>query len=239
MAPDRQLFLCPARRAAKVTGEDAGAPEGDDTGMTPQKRPGQIAYERMIDRYIETDGAEATAIAAEIERAFAVCGTILVLDIAGFSRLTARRGVVFYLAMVRRMQVLAGQVMDRYDGSVIKFEADNLFALFDSVDHALAFALDMQNGFQAMNVLTEDDADIYASIGIATGDVLLIDGKDAWGHAMNVASKLGEDLAQGAEILVDADSFAAAEKGRYRVEPVRFATSGLEIPAVRLLGRVP
>ncbi|MGB0412517.1 MAG: adenylate/guanylate cyclase domain-containing protein [Pikeienuella sp.] len=193
-------------------------------------------YDELIDRYIESGKTEKPIIAAEIEAAFSVDATVFVLDLSGFSRLTAKRGIIFYLAMVRRMQRLSQQLIGDHDGTIVKFEADNLFAIFDTVDHALQFAWELKAGFAGMNIVTEADADIFISVGIASGKILLIDNRDMWGEAMNVASKLGEDLAKKSEILVHADSFETVEdQSQYRVEPRRYDISGISISAVSVL----
>lgn len=193
-------------------------------------------YDVMIDRYIEAGRSEKPIVAAEIEAAFSVEATVFVLDLSGFSRLTAKRGIVFYLAMVRRMQRLCRQTIDDHDGTIVKFEADNMFAIFDSVDHALQFAWELKAGFAGMNMITEDDADIFISVGIASGQILLIDDKDMWGGPMNLASKLGEDLAEKGEILVHVDSFAmVADPTQYHTEPRSYDISGISIPAVSVL----
>lgn len=194
-------------------------------------------YERLIDLYIETQGSKREAISAEIEARFSIQTTILVLDIAGFTRLTREFGIVHYLAMIRRMQLLTNSLIGDHSGDVIKFEADNMFAHFPNVDCAISFALDMLNGFQAMNIMTDDISDIHASIGIASGPVLTIEHKDAWGSAMNLASKLGEDLAQKDEILVQEASFLASEApDNYRTERIEYPISGITIKARRILG---
>lgn len=193
-------------------------------------------YDRLIDEYIGAGKSEKPAIAARIEAAFSVDATVFVLDLSGFSRLTAKHGVIFYLAMVRRMQRLCRQVIDDHNGMIVKFEADNLFALFDDVDSALAFAWELRAGFAGMNIITEDDADIHMSVGIASGHILLIGGHDMWGGAMNIASKLGEDIAARDEILVHAPSFeSVADKSRYEVEEFVYDVSGITIPSVSVL----
>jgi class 3 adenylate cyclase len=191
----------------------------------------------MIDAYIEAGGVERAEIAARIERNFSVEGTILSLDISGFSRLTAKHGVIHYLAMVRRMQRVTSSFMERHKGEVIKYEADNLFALFETVDDAILFALEVRNAFEGMNVLTEDDSDIHVCIGIASGSVLVIEGKDAWGGPMNLASKLGEDIAGRGEILVHEESFAtSSDRERYLTQAVSYNISAITIPAVHIEG---
>ncbi len=205
--------------------------------MPVRNLPTQRDYERLIDRYIEARGAERDEIEAEIHKSFSIDVTLLVLDLSGFSRLTAEYGVIHYLAMVRRMHLLTNTLIDDHSGKVIKFEADNLFAYFDSVDQAIHFAMEMQSGFKGMNVMTDDSSDIYASIGIATGPVLLIDQKDAWGAPMNLASKLGEDLAGKGEILVHEDAFAASKSpGSYETESKELSVSGITIKARLLKG---
>lgn len=191
----------------------------------------------MIDEYIEARDAKRSEIAARIERNFSIEGTILSLDISGFSRLTAKHGVVHYLAMVRRMQRVTSSFMERHNGEVIKYEADNLFAIFDTVDDAIHYALEVMNAFEGMNVLTDEDSDIHVCIGIASGSVLVIEGKDAWGAPVNLASKLGEDIAGRGEILVHADSFSASTyRTRYKTQDVTYNISAITIPAVHIEG---
>ena len=193
-------------------------------------------YDRLIDEYIGAGKADKAAIASQIEDAFSVNATVFVLDLSGFSRLTAKHGVIFYLAMVRRMQRLCRQVIGDHDGMIVKFEADNLFALFDDVDSALEFAWELKAGFAGMNIITEDDADIHMSVGIASGKILLIGGHDMWGGPMNIASKLGEDIAERDEILVHAGSFeTVANKARYEIEDRHYGVSGISIPAVSVI----
>lgn len=194
-------------------------------------------YERLIDLYIETQGGKRDDIAARIEARFSIETTILVLDIAGFTRLTREHGIVHYLAMIRRMQLLANSLIGEHSGDVIKYEADNMFAHFPNVDCAIGFALEMLNGFHAMNIMTDDISDIHASIGIASGSVLTIEHKDAWGSAMNIASKLGEDIAGKDEILVQEASFLESQSPEsYRTEQIDYPISGITIKARRILG---
>ena len=49
---------------------------------------------------------------------------------SGFSLLTRRYGIVHYLSMVRRMQEVTRPIVHDHSGSVVKFEADNGFAVF-------------------------------------------------------------------------------------------------------------
>ena len=132
---------------------------------------------------------------------------VLVMDMSGFSLLSYRHGIVHYLSMVLRMQMTARPVIEQYHGQVVKFEADNCFAMFDDPLAAVQAALALNTAFLALNTLTEDEFDIHVSIGIDYGDVLLIGGPDYFGNAVNRASKIGEDIGGPGEILITATAF--------------------------------
>ena len=110
-------------------------------------------------------------------------------------------------------------------GRVVKTEADNVFATFDDVPQALAAARAIQRSLDAANTFLPEDWDLHAAIGIGYGPMLLVGEDDLFGSEMNIASKLGEDVAGRGEILL---SSAARE----RVEAESDAT---EIP-VQLSG---
>jgi adenylate cyclase len=90
---------------------------------------------------------------------------------------------------------------------VVKFEADNCFAMFDDPLSAVRAAIALNTAFFAMNLLTEDEFDIRVSIGIDYGDVLLIGGPDYFGNPVNRACKIGEDIGGPGEILITAIAF--------------------------------
>src|SRR6185312_15874003 len=94
-------------------------------------------------------------------------------------------------------------------GTVIKQEADNLFAVFETPADALEAALDIFRGFETINGIVPDDRDIFGSIGIGCGPTLVIDDEDLFGCEVNLASKLGEDIAGASEILLTHDAHAA------------------------------
>lgn len=127
---------------------------------------------------------------------------VFVLDMSGFSLLTRKYGIVHYLSMVKRMQLTTEPIVRSYGGSMIKYEADNCFAVFPDPLSAVNAALAMQHAFEASNLMTSDDLDIYISCGIDYGKILVIEGEDCFGDAVNRASKLGEDVAAAREVLI-------------------------------------
>src|SRR5678809_594162 len=91
---------------------------------------------------------------------------VFVLDMSGFSRLTRKYGIIHYLSMVRRMQMTTGPIVKSFDGYMIKYDADNCFALFPSPLNAINAAIAMQHAFDAANILTADDLDIRIGCGV-------------------------------------------------------------------------
>jgi class 3 adenylate cyclase len=77
---------------------------------------------------------------------------VFVLDMSGFSLLTRKYGIIHYLSMVRRMQLTAEPIVKTYGGSMIKFEADNCFAVFPDTLSAVHAAIALQLAFRSSNL---------------------------------------------------------------------------------------
>jgi adenylate cyclase len=141
-------------------------------------------------------------ISEEIERDFTQRRAVLVLDMSGFSRTTQVHGVVSFLLMIHQMRLLAVPTIEAFDGTLVKAEADNLYCLFDGVEQAVSAAREIMRQLSTVNVLLPATRRLYASIGIGFGDLLVLGGHDLFGDEVNLASKLGEDVAQGGMILL-------------------------------------
>ncbi|HSO12538.1 MAG TPA: adenylate/guanylate cyclase domain-containing protein [Anaerolineales bacterium] len=152
------------------------------------------------------DLKERQRIENELWNEYGTKRAVFVLDMSGFSLLTRKYGIVHYLSMVKRMQLTTEPIVKSYGGSMIKYEADNCFAIFPDPLSAVNAALVMQHAFEASNLLTSNDLDIYVSCGIDYGKILVIEGQDCFGDAVNRASKLGEDVAAAREILITKDA---------------------------------
>jgi class 3 adenylate cyclase len=157
---------------------------------------------------------------------------VFVLDMSGFSLLTRKYGIVHYLSMVRRMQMTTEPIVKSYGGFMIKYEADNCFAVFPDPLSAVNAAVAMQHAFRAENLLTPDDQDIHISCGIDYGKILIVGREDCFGDPVNRASKMGEDLAVAGEILItkEAMEMIPASAGIHARE-MNVSISGITIPA--------
>ncbi|NEQ95135.1 MAG: adenylate/guanylate cyclase domain-containing protein [Cyanothece sp. SIO2G6] len=134
---------------------------------------------------------------------------VLVLDMSGFSRLTIEHGIVHFLAMIQRLVDIVAPIIVARHGTLFKQEADNVFAVFPTVDLAVTAAFKMLNALTIANQTLPEHQSLYASVGIGYGDVIALtepSGQpqlfDVFGSEMNLASKLGEDLAEPGEVLL-------------------------------------
>src|SRR5262245_6359403 len=157
---------------------------------------------------------------------------VFVLDMSGFSMLTRKYGIVHYLSMVRRMQLTTEPIVKSYGGQMLKYEADNCFAVFPEPLAAVNAAIAMQHAFKAENLLTSDDLDIHIACGIDYGKLLIIGHEDCFGDPVNRASKMGEDVAAAGEILItkEAMDMIPLEAGILSRE-ISISISGVNIPA--------
>lgn len=157
---------------------------------------------------------------------------VFVLDMSGFSLLTRKYGIVHYLSMVKRMQLTTEPIVKSYGGSMIKYEADNCFAVFPEPLSAVNAALAMQHAFEASNLMTSDDLDIYISCGIDYGRILVIKDEDCFGDAVNRASKLGEDVASAREILITKEAMDMIPREvNIKARDMSVSISGINITA--------
>ena len=168
-----------------------------------------------------------------IHEKFAETHAVLVLDMCGFSRLTARYGIIHFLSMIHRLHGIVLPIVRANGGTVVKTEADNVFAVFPDVPPAVATAIQIQERLDAANVFLPEDWDLHASLGIGFGELLMIGDEDMYGNEMNIASKLGEDIAGRGEVFLSAAAHARVADGKY--EPRQIPISAMMVTAYKLL----
>ncbi len=194
--------------------------------------------ERLFGLLDDADTATQPDVAAlerRLWRRFGRKGAAFVLDMSGTSRAVRERGIVPLLLRIRRMQRLGVPIIERHGGELVKAEADNLFAFFRHVRSAMDAAIDMQRALAADNRDRAPAWKIEACIGIAQGRALVLPNQDLFGDCVNIAAKLGEDLAQPNEILVALQAFSRLDDASaYSTEDISMTVSDLLIEAVRV-----
>ena len=200
------------------------------------------SFYRMIDRLDEAASRrDERKVEREIWAAYGRRCVVFVLDLSGFSETCRRNGICHYLTMIRRMHRAGRDALATFRGALVKFEADNMFAVFGSVDDACDCAVALNGAFRGMNLVEEEvDKHIGACIGIGIGRILLVPGADFFGDAVNQACRLGEDLARRDEILLTPAAYRALRgKQRWRFRERRFKRASNTIVARKLIYRRP
>jgi class 3 adenylate cyclase len=175
--------------------------------------------ERFLQELLERP-YERAELERRIEEEFSDECAVLVLDMAGFSRITRQHGVVPYLLMIHQMRLLAIPIVEAGGGFVVEAKADDLLCVFESVGEAVAASRTILSSLSVANVVLPSEFELYASIGIGWGRVLRLGPDRVAGDQVNQAAKLGEDIAGHGEILLTVDAFtalgdsAAAERRR-------------------------
>ena len=190
-------------------------------------------FQTLLLKFSQTEDKEdRKKIETALWKEFGTEYAVFVLDMSGFSMLTRKYGIVHYLSMVKRMQLTTEPIVKSYSGEMLKYEADNCFAVFPDPLSAVNAAISMQHAFTAENILTSDDFDIHIAVGIDYGKLLIIGHEDCFGDPVNRASKMGEDLAAAGEILVtkEAMDMIPAAAG-IRTRELSISISGINIPA--------
>jgi class 3 adenylate cyclase len=167
----------------------------------------------------------------ELERrildTFSLPKAILVLDMSGFSRTTHQYGIVTFLLMIHQTRRLSLLCVQKNRGVLVKAEADNLYCLFDTVPDAVAAARANNERLETANCVLPDEQRLYASIGIGFGDTLYVGEEDLFGDEVNLACKLGEDIAESGQILLTAAAAAVAPEIVAGCEKSTLSISGL------------
>jgi class 3 adenylate cyclase len=146
---------------------------------------------------------------------------VLVLDCSGFTRITQSKGVIHFLSLVVAMRDVIKPQFKAHDAIAWWHEADNLFAIFPTAFSALRSALAAQQAMYEANRVRESFNQMDVCIGLGSGKMLRIGTEDIYGDQMNLACKLGEDVARGREILIT-QAFYEEIKDRPEFKDLRF-----------------
>ncbi|MCK6585542.1 MAG: hypothetical protein L6Q49_20770, partial [Anaerolineales bacterium] len=103
-----------------------------------------ILQETLLNYSQESDPVKRKQLEDIIWQKYGTENTAFVLDMSGFSLLTRKYGIIHYLSMIRRMQLTVEPIIANYGGRIIKFEADNCFAVFPDPASAARTAITIQ-----------------------------------------------------------------------------------------------
>jgi class 3 adenylate cyclase len=165
--------------------------------------------EDLLNEMIESP-EKRREIQQTLEETFTQQRAIMVLDMSGFSRTTQMDGVVPFLLMIHQMKLVVRPALATFRGVLVKEEADNLFCLFENIADAVGASREITDRLAVVNLLLPERKRLYVSIGIGYGKLLNVENQDVFGDEMNIASKLGEDVAGMGQVLLTASAAEAA-----------------------------
>jgi adenylate cyclase len=165
---------------------------------------------------------------------------VVFTDTADFTLRTARDGILHFLMVFDAVTSLAEDVVKRTGGEMVKVEGDSLLIRYEDANEAVRGVLELDEAIQAYNRGRPENEQVHFSYGVGYGDILDTD-DDMFGLEVNLASKIGEDLAEPGEALLTASASAALEPELLRrVVPHRIITfghQGTAISRLKLRGR--
>lgn len=133
---------------------------------------------------------------------------IVYTDTADFTLRTARDGILHFMMVFQRVVDRAARTLRPSGGRIVKVEADSLLLDFPGVEEACQGTLALDRLLHDLNAGLPRNEMLRFSYGIGQGEVLRLE-TDLFGLEVNLASKLGEDVARPGEALLTPDAAAA------------------------------
>ena len=193
-------------------------------------------FDDLIAQYANCESPdERTRIRNRIWEQFGACGATFISDMASFSSTSRKLGVCHFLKLIYRARKIIAPVIAANNGKLLKCDADNCYAYFETTDDAIQASLDVNAAIFDSNQPLDLSEHIHLSVGIDYGDLLLVGSEDFYGDPVNTASKLGEDIAIRGETLVTERAIAESSYvAPENVERMVARISDIEIAYLRL-----
>jgi class 3 adenylate cyclase len=165
---------------------------------------------------------------------------VVFTDTEDFTVRTVKDGILHFLMIFDRFVGEAGAVVAKSGGEIVKVEADSLLLGYGDVETACAGVEALEALLRRMNATLPANERLRFSYGIGYGDVLDLDA-DLFGLEVNLASKIGEDLARPGEALLTPQAAAALDAATQRRvvphEVVSFGSRTIPIHRLKLRPR--
>jgi adenylate cyclase len=160
---------------------------------------------------------------------------VVFTDTSDFTVRTARDGILHCLMLFARLADRARQAVRRCGGEILKMEGDSWLLRFDDVASACGGVLALEAVIGRANRGRPENEQLRFAYGIGYGEVLDLEA-DMYGLEVNLASKIGIELARPGEVLLTPAAAAALDrKALRRVVPHRIMTfENAAVPVQRL-----
>jgi class 3 adenylate cyclase len=124
--------------------------------------------------------------ASEVTSAFRIVGFT---DLVGSTRLLDRLGQSEYMVLLTEHDLIIRQSLFRWKGREVKHTGDGFMVVFEEVDKALGWSLDVRESF-------EQRSDLDVRLGIAAGEPVDHD-DDIFGAAVTMANRICSSAGPG------------------------------------------
>jgi adenylate cyclase len=145
---------------------------------------------------------------------------VMVTDSARFSLKTVQFGIVQFLSVLKRINDQIRPIMRKNKGKILCEEADNFVIVFKTTSNAINAGVEVNRYLRDYNSHASQEDKFEICIGIGYGPVLFV-GDDVYGNEVNLASKLGEDIAEKGEILITEGVYDSIKED-FKFEIVKF-----------------
>ena len=170
------------------------------------------------------NGRNAAALDARIEKECGAELTVVSCDSSGFSKKTHEHGIIEFMDNMTKCHAALEKIVTRHDGITLSDKADNLMLIFPEPLKAAACSIEMHRWLKRRNKGVPERKKYNICVGIHHGALLRF-ANDAYGPAVNVAFKLGEDIAAKDELIVSGQVNAMI-KGKFRTDYSKHVTIG-------------
>jgi len=167
---------------------------------------------------------------ADIQKKYGLRCAMLVLDSTGFTRNTQESGILNYLECIVRLRDMIEPIVSGFDCISWRAATDNVYAEFTTAEEALKAAIEIRKSVKEAEIEINDKSKLGVCIGIGFGNALRSSREGVFGNEMNLASKLGEDIAGDGEILLTESAYnSIPEEYRNSTMLRKTVVSGIEL----------
>ena len=149
------------------------------------------------------------------ERALFEPAAVVYTDTADFTRRVRRHGILHFLMAFSAALPGLARAARRAGGVLVKVEADSLLLRFPDATRACRGVVEMEGALGAHSRRRPADERLRFSYGVGFGDVIVLEA-DLFGLEVNLASKLGEDVARPGQVLLTPAAAAALDAATRR-----------------------
>eukprot|EP01116_Phalansterium_solitarium_P006186 TRINITY_DN18493_c0_g1_i1.p1 TRINITY_DN18493_c0_g1~~TRINITY_DN18493_c0_g1_i1.p1 ORF type:complete len:608 (-),score=226.97 TRINITY_DN18493_c0_g1_i1:333-2156(-) len=134
---------------------------------------------------------------------------VLVSDMAGFTRITKSEGIQFCLMLIFKMRTLLRPVMAKQRGEIVSLIADDFVVVFPTAETCVNAAVQAREAIEHFNRMVDDRFQLTVHFALGFGDLVhnsapfaSVVNKELFGREFEAVFELGENIAEGHEILL-------------------------------------